>query len=680
MSVSFSHDIQYQISSPINSTGRVLTLASAATGLYVTLEPDTKDDAQQWVFWASETTSGFQIENYKYDTYYISKEGTTGLLNSAKETMDWYIFPEEGTSDYRICQDAGCALAWTPYSLAGGPSSSSQVYVIAPGGGASDLWRIVPIGSTPSVTTTSTTSAQISTALPTTATFTVINNPTSTTPSIPLSTETSALSKEDQNVVQECCGEAKSKCKFKSSGDATSQTYTILIGQPVENCDSASQQNVVTKLGGSFELQHSFSYQVTTNGGLGFAGSAIGGALLANETRLAYFTTPGMSEGVEDLAGTYGALLLGGLVSASLSGVVVIQTLIYYKLFPCDAPWRKLLVLVILLMDITHSGMVWAGIWVHLISRGRTLAHVDFIPLSLTPTPLGMHIEPQLHLCGSYVPGPYVSSSFTRLARGSSRNEYTPVRMPLQLPFPLARTKYSYLFPICLEVHGRNWKWLVTTPIAALAAARLGFACVTSIQMIRLESFAAFVRVSSWTFTLGLALSSSVDVLVTVSLFVLLRENGGKEYLRLGHIIDSLVLYTVEIGSMTCTVTIISLICWLTMRNNLIFMGLHFIIGKLYANSMLATLNTRRGLRLTQRRMINELDASAIVREDLRLHFRTPMTQSMNTIQEEILHASGVGGSSFTVTMSKAGVSVAELPVELERISRDREREDGTLK
>lgn len=85
-----------------------------------------------------------------------------------------------------------------------------------------------------------------------------------------------------------------------------------------------------------------------------------------------------------------------------LSGVVVIQTLIYYKLFPCDAPWRKLLVLVILfvsgghfpsiissalglrnvrLMDTTHSGMVWAGIWVHLIARGRTLAHIDFIPL-----------------------------------------------------------------------------------------------------------------------------------------------------------------------------------------------------------------------------------------------------------------------------------------------------------
>jgi hypothetical protein len=96
--------------------------------------------------------------------------------------------------------------------------------------------------------------------------------------------------------------------------------------------------------------------------------------------------------------------------------------------------------------------------------------------------------------------------------------------------------------------------------------------------------------------------------------------------------------------------------------------------------------------------MINEIDASAIVRDDLRLHFRTPMTQTINTvrapasalpspsltnttvtttqIQEEFINGpGGLGGSSFTVTMSKAGVSVAELPVELERVARVTGRE-----
>ncbi|KAI0931040.1 hypothetical protein AcV5_005388 [Taiwanofungus camphoratus] len=62
------------------------------------------------------------------------------------------------------------------------------------------------------------------------------------------------------------------------------------------------------------------------------------------------------------------------------------------------------------------------------------------------------------------------------------------------------------------------------------------------------------------------------------------------------YIIDSITLYTVENGSLTCVTTIVSLVCWLTMSHNLIFLGLHFAISKLYANSFLATLNARKAL------------------------------------------------------------------------------------
>lgn len=99
-------------------------------------------------------------------------------------------------------------------------------------------------------------------------------------------------------------------------------------------------------------------------------------------------------------------------------------------------------------------------------------------------------------------------------------------------------------------------------------------ACILEIRTLR-HLLDACAR--QWTFTLGLGLSSAVDLIVTVSLFVLLKENGDKGYLRyvyalnnssfshspssrivcalccysLGHIIDALVLYTVEIGSVT---------------------------------------------------------------------------------------------------------------------------------
>lgn len=66
----------------------------------------------------------------------------------------------------------------------------------------------------------------------------------------------------------------------------------------------------------------------------------------------------------------------------------------------------------------------------------------------------------------------------------------------------------------------------------------------------------------------------------------------------MNHIINSLIVYTLETGSVTCLVTVASLICWLLMRHNLIFLGMHFAIAKLYANSLLATLNMRKRLRV----------------------------------------------------------------------------------
>jgi hypothetical protein len=113
--------------------------------------------------------------------------------------------------------------------------------------------------------------------------------------------------------------------------------------------------------------------------------------------------------------------------------------------------------------------------------------------------------------------------------------------------------------------------------------------------------------------------------------------------------------------------------------------------------SLNGRLNTRRQLRLVHNRMINEMDASAIVRDDLRLHFRTPMTQTMNTvsslpspsmmclflgrffltpvwlilpqIQEDLAHnvSSPIARPSFGTLNKNASVSVAELPVEMDR-------------
>jgi len=136
----------------------------------------------------------------------------------------------------------------------------------------------------------------------------------------------------------------------------------------------------------------------------------------------------------------------------------------------------------------------------------------------------------------------------------------------------------------------------LTTAVLILAIFRLCAASVTTGEMIRLGSFKLYKEHYSWVFSLGLGLSSTVDVLITASLCYFLRASRTKST-KLNTIIDSLFLYTVENGAITSAATILSMIFWLTMNSNLVFMGLHFVIAKFYAASLLATLHARQKLR-----------------------------------------------------------------------------------
>jgi hypothetical protein len=62
-------------------------------------------------------------------------------------------------------------------------------------------------------------------------------------------------------------------------------------------------------------------------------------------------------------------------------------------------------------------------------------------------------------------------------------------------------------------------------------------------------------------------------------------------------VIDSIIVYTINNGTLTCISTIVSMIFWLFRGKALIFMAIHFAIAKMYANSLLATLNMRKKFR-----------------------------------------------------------------------------------
>jgi len=254
-----------------------------------------------------------------------------------------------------------------------------------------------------------------------------------------------------------------------------------------------------------------------------------------------------------DVPMTFGALLIGGVLAVLLSGVTWAQTVVYIKLYPADRVHIKMLVFATWLLDTLHSCFITASLWNYLIVGFGDPHSIDIVPLALALTIV-------------------VTAILT----------FTVQLFFIHRIFILAK---------------RNW--LVSSPIAILASARLCFACLTTSRLIKFPSLAHFVETFAWSFTTGLTLSAVVDVLITALMCYLLKRRQ-QQFSSLNKILDTLILYAFENGILTTVAALLSLITWLTMAENLIFMAAHFVILKFYANSLLATLNARTDLTPTQ--------------------------------------------------------------------------------
>jgi hypothetical protein len=252
-----------------------------------------------------------------------------------------------------------------------------------------------------------------------------------------------------------------------------------------------------------------------------------------------------------NIKGTFGSLLAGGFACSMLSGVVWMQALLYFRRYHTDVSKIRLLVSVVWFIDSLHTGMVFASNWIYLIENYGDSAVAGTVPWTVGLT--------------------------------------------------IILTAFNTFLVHCFFAHRvltlSKYNWWVTTPIVVLAFIRLGSALATTIEMIMWGQYKTFTAHVGYLFTLGLAVSSLLDILITTCLLYYLRK-ARTGFSSMDQIIDSLSLYAVENGLATCLVTIVSLVCWLTMQGkNLIFLGLHFVISKLYANSFLATLNARKGIR-----------------------------------------------------------------------------------
>ncbi|KAJ7352154.1 hypothetical protein DFH08DRAFT_858037 [Mycena albidolilacea] len=140
-----------------------------------------------------------------------------------------------------------------------------------------------------------------------------------------------------------------------------------------------------------------------------------------------------------------------------------------------------------------------------------------------------------------------------------------------------------------------NKNRLLTGLIVFLSFTYFGFEMAVQVRTFQLKRIALFFEFQ-WIASVGLACASAADLIIAASLsYYLLKSRTGIK--TTDSVVNKLILYAMNTGLLTGICVLIDMICFLTMPKNLIHIAFNLVVGKLYTNSLLATLNFRDTIR-----------------------------------------------------------------------------------
>ncbi|KAJ7081201.1 hypothetical protein B0H15DRAFT_953212 [Mycena belliarum] len=270
---------------------------------------------------------------------------------------------------------------------------------------------------------------------------------------------------------------------------------------------------------------------------------------------------------------TYGAMLIGVLFATFFQGVLSVQAYIYYESFPDDQRRTKFLVAAVWLLDVTHLVLICQSCYHYLITSWG-----DDAALLLSTRGLDLHLIfvglPTL-LCQAFF--------VHRIWRFSKHN------------------------------------WVLTSVLSAACLATCALAVLISAQIVDVPSVAAFSHQTTEVvvmFGLGGAGAFTLPEPIGAKLTCHLDDSGcgdcagarvlsatGHNAFRANELRRRACgeLYGRNWGSHELKppsiLAIAIIIAYLLSPHTFVFIAMHFSLGRLYTNALLATLNSRRALR-----------------------------------------------------------------------------------
>ncbi|KAE9402484.1 hypothetical protein BT96DRAFT_547395 [Gymnopus androsaceus JB14] len=254
-----------------------------------------------------------------------------------------------------------------------------------------------------------------------------------------------------------------------------------------------------------------------------------------------------MSSALDD---TFGAVIIGVIVASFLLGLSALQAFIYFSQTNDTPPIRTLVALVVF-FDFVHQALISHTGYYYLVTNYAS-------PVALGTVIWSLLVE-------------VLFNGFT------------------------AFLVQSFLTWRIYKLSERNL-WL-TGIVSSIVLAELG--CVIAFGAISLARVRTFVELAEDLKGLSItvnALAAAGDVLIALVLCFLL-QTSKTGFGRSNTILNKLTLFAVNTGLLTSLCAVASLVSILAAPDTFIYITFFFAMGRLYTNSLLATLNARNAIR-----------------------------------------------------------------------------------
>ncbi|THH05364.1 hypothetical protein EW145_g4852 [Phellinidium pouzarii] len=266
------------------------------------------------------------------------------------------------------------------------------------------------------------------------------------------------------------------------------------------------------------------------------------------------------------LDNTIGALYLGVMLSMALWGAGTVQMYFYYTTYHArDEIWIKMLVFVVWLFDAIHQGLITYTCYVYLVTEYGNIAYLAVLEKSLM-----------------------IMVLFTAI--------------------------------ICFLV-----QTFLTTRIWRIVLAQLVTTLVYFGKAIHFTEFGQLLLIKNLTRSINVVNAVADAAIAGALVFLLRRSRTGFRHSE--SVINRLILFAISTGLLTGLTAIVCLIMNLAFPTTFLYILFYLMTSRLYMNSLLATLNSRKSVRTRFGNSIQSIDTSNDISMD---QFR-PQPLSINT-------------------------------------------------